>query len=53
MVSSDLATLLRAYEPDTTISTEDTEMSLPVYLHHISMFEPRESGSRFMLLNAK
>lgn len=50
MVSLYLATLLRAYEPDTVISTEDTEMSLPVYPHHISVFVPSWSSLHFVII---
>lgn len=40
MISSDLTALMRACEPENVVSPEDTGMSLPVLLHHKSMFVP-------------
>lgn len=40
MVSANLTALMRAYEPEGMVSIEDVEMSLPVFLHHRSMFFP-------------
>lgn len=50
MVSSDLAALMRAYEPDTVISTKDRETSLPGFLHPISMFVPSWSSLNFIII---
>ena len=40
MVSANLTALMRAYEQKSKVSTENVEMSLPVFLHQRSMFVP-------------
>lgn len=40
MVSANLTALMRAYEPESMVNTEEVEMSLSVFLHHRSMFFP-------------